>query len=68
MKPVELYVGDDRIRHDPDLAAGEDGFIAYVVRMAEEDPHKTIAFVWVVVEETWWPFTPTRRGRGTSRT
>ncbi|RKQ49128.1 putative SnoaL-like aldol condensation-catalyzing enzyme [Roseivirga pacifica] len=42
---VEKYVGKEYIQHNPDVANGTDGFIAYFVRMQREYPNKSISFV-----------------------
>ena len=40
---VKLYVGDEYIQHNPDVANGPEGFIAYFERMKQEYPNKSIA-------------------------
>ena len=49
-KAVELYVGDQYIQHNPDVADGVSGFIAYFDRMQAEYPEKSIEFVRSVAE------------------
>ena len=44
-KAVELYTGSEYIQHNPDVADGTEGFIAYFERMEKEYPDKSIAFV-----------------------
>jgi predicted SnoaL-like aldol condensation-catalyzing enzyme len=42
---VEKYVGNEYIQHNPDVADGTEGFIAYFERMQREYPDKSIDFV-----------------------
>ena len=49
-KAVELFVGDEYIQHNPDVADGKQGFIDYFIRMAKEYPDKDIEFVRAVAE------------------
>ena len=49
-KAMELYVGDQYIQHNPDVADGVSGFIAYFDRMQAEYPEKSIEFVRSVAE------------------
>jgi predicted SnoaL-like aldol condensation-catalyzing enzyme len=42
---VEKYVGSAYIQHNPDVADGTEGFIAYFERMQREYPDKSIDFV-----------------------
>ena len=44
-KAIELYVGDEYIQHNPDVADGLNGFIDYFERMQTEYPDKSIEFV-----------------------
>lgn len=44
-KAVELYLGDEYIQHNPDVADGLQGFIDYFDRMQREYPEKSIEFV-----------------------
>lgn len=47
---VELYLGDNYIQHNPDVADGKAGFVAYFDRMQKEYPDKQIEFVRTVAE------------------
>lgn len=47
---VDLYVGDEYIQHNPDVANGTQGFIDYFERMQSEYPEKTIEFVRCIAE------------------
>ncbi len=49
-KAVELYVGDQYIQHNPDVANGTQGFIDYFERMQREYPEKSIRFVRCIAE------------------
>ena len=47
---VERYVGASYIQHNPHVANGTDGFIAYFEKMAEDFPGKSIRFVRMIAE------------------
>ncbi|MEO9852229.1 MAG: nuclear transport factor 2 family protein [Reichenbachiella sp.] len=49
-KAIDLYVGDDYIQHNPDVANGTQGFVDYFERMQNEYPEKNIEFVQAVAE------------------
>jgi len=49
-KAAKLYIGDEYIQHNPDVANGPEGFIEYFERMQEEYPNKSIEFVRCIAE------------------
>ena len=49
-KAIELFVGKEYIQHNPDVADGTQGFVAYFERMRKEYPEKSIEFVRCIAE------------------
>ncbi|GAB3656343.1 nuclear transport factor 2 family protein [Echinicola sediminis] len=47
---VERYVGNEYIQHNPAVANGTEGFIAYFEKMQREYPEKSISFVRCIAE------------------
>ncbi len=50
IKAIELYIGNEYIQHNPDVADGTKGFIEYFERMQKEYPDKSIEFVRCIAE------------------
>lgn len=49
-KAIELYIGNEYIQHNPDVADGIQGFINYFERMQDEYPNKSIEFIRCIAE------------------
>lgn len=47
---VEMYVGDEYIQHNPLVADGPEGFIAYFEKMTARYPDKSVKFLRAVAE------------------
>lgn len=48
---VNRYIGKEYTQHNPDVADGTKGFIAYFERMKQEYPDKSIAFVRCIAQD-----------------